>query len=321
LEAKQYEAALKVLTELLRLAADDKEAVPPCQEDEFQLLVPLGQAALDAREYVNAVQALKRAARFKPDDAPVRDLLQRAVQARKAAYDQAMTTGNAALRGKDCQTALAAAEEALKLLPGDPEADKLCKAAQKEIEFQKLVQRANDSLEKKHYVAAISDLNAAIKLKPDDAMARDLLWKAVEAESRLTPQQKALEVAGAYRDRIPPASNRRGGRADPAKKRDYDAKVSQAQEAWDREDFDEAIKKLGMAKEIMALDEEASKLLAKAEAKKAVFDRYMRSGKIHLDAKQYDLAIGQFVLAQLEAPSNLKATEALADAQAKKAKK
>jgi tetratricopeptide (TPR) repeat protein len=322
LEAKQYEAAFKLFTELLRVVPDDKEAVPLCQEAEFQLLVPRGQAALEAQEYVKAVTALARAALLKPDDAPVRDLVQRAVKARNAAYDQAMATGNAALRSKDYRAAVTAADKALGLLSGDAddaEAVKLRKGAQKEIEFEMLVRRGEDSLDAKQPGVAIEALEAAIKLKPDDPMARELLGKAQLAWSQLTPREQALEMSGAYGRLARGRSNRGGGRVRaqvaPAKKRDYDAKVTQAQEALARQDLDEAIKKLRMAKEIMALDEEASNLLAQA-----VFDGYMRSGKIHLDAKQYNLAIAQFLLAQIEAPSNPKATEALADAQAKKAK-
>jgi tetratricopeptide (TPR) repeat protein len=341
--AQNYQAAVAAADEALRLLPGDRDAgklrKTAQNEIEFQKLVQQGKAALDAKRYAEAVAACEAAIRLKPDDATARNLLQQTIAARKAAYDRAMATANTALLAKNYKAALSAAEDALRLLPGDREADKLRKTAQKEIDFQMLVQRGKAALDAKRYADAVTALEAAGKLKPDDATARDLLRQIDAARKadydRAMNSGKAALLAKNYQAAIQAADEalrvlprdraaealRSEAQAEQTKKRDYDAKVTLAQTALARGDFDEAIKQLQAAKDKMPLDGAASALLAQAQAKKTRFEQYMRSGNQYMQSKQYDLAITQFRFAQTEAPSNLEASRAIADAHAKKAKK
>jgi tetratricopeptide (TPR) repeat protein len=118
----------------LKAAQDGKAAAAAEQKRlaDFNQALDRGRAALTAKKWDDALRAAQEALRLQPND-PAAMQLQRDAEAGKkkaADYHQAMERGRAALAGKKWDDALKAADDALKLMPGDRDALQLQRDAQ-----------------------------------------------------------------------------------------------------------------------------------------------------------------------------------------------
>ncbi len=358
LAEKQYDLAAASFREALQLKKDDPAATAALREvdrargaaaaedalkkkrEEFDALLRKGRAALTAKQYDDAVQALTTANRLLPEDAAAKDLLRQAEKARndaKAAVDaqhqqqqraeqvrQLVATARKALEAKDFTGAERSLAEASKLAPDDKDVARLTqdlaaarKAAtasereqkQRKADYELALSAGKDAVQKKNYQGAVNSFKEALRLMPGDKVATDLVRSA---EKALADAQTAAE-------------------AEKKKRADYDAAMRTGRAALAAKQFDEAIKAFTDAGKLLPGDRDAATSLMEAQNAKAALDteakrkaeeakkredfaKLLAAGHTALASKKYDDAIKAFTDALKLMPGDKDATRGLNDA-------
>jgi tetratricopeptide (TPR) repeat protein len=207
LKDKKYDDAVKALTEALKLITDDKEAQGLLKDAQagadFTKLVAQGKAAMAVKKYDDAVKAFTDAVKLMPADKEAPVLLKQAQdeQKKRADYTRQMTLGNAALKDKKWDDAIAAFSAALKLVPNDPEATKGLQAANdgkkpkaNPAEYAKQMAAAGAAEKKQEYLDALAAYQKALEAMPNDVAARAGVKKGTDYNQRMIDGKKALDT-------------------------------------------------------------------------------------------------------------------------------
>lgn len=178
------QAGMKPSTQMI----DPKKA--KLQED-YQLALGAGRAALKAKNYSAAVNAYKEAVRLIPDDATAKTELAEAVRLQtQALYEAAVGKARQAMTAKRYAEAVKGYDQALQLRPGDLAAIDGKRAAAEALKkrtpvappvdpkktalqeaYGKAMAQARAALKAGHYTEALKDYDAALKLLPNDRAA------------------------------------------------------------------------------------------------------------------------------------------------------
>lgn len=227
-----------------------------------------GGNALEGKRYADAIKA---AIQLRGDDQACRDLLERAEEAQrrqvKADFARAMTAGQENMDAKKYDAAFASFTQALSLMPGDEQVASLCK----EAEFQACAERGQKALATRSFGAAVTNLQRAASLKPADKAVAALLQQARDENQRVIRNQ-------------------------------YDQCLNSGRSAYHSKRYNDAIRDLEKARQLMPLESEAAGLLTRAKADEAQFKSYLSQGTFALNAQQYDNAITHLTNAARLAP-------------------
>jgi sporulation protein YlmC with PRC-barrel domain len=165
------------------------------QEQKYLAAVTAGQAALGRKDYAEAIKQADLALTIKAGDGPATKLRTDAqtlsdmannAKAQEEKYQAAMTAGQAALGLKDYAEAIRQAEVALAAKAGDGPATKLRTDARTQLDmadnakaqeqkYQAAMIAGQAALGRKDYAEAIKQAGIALKLKPEDTAANNLM--------------------------------------------------------------------------------------------------------------------------------------------------
>ena len=216
LKAGQFEACLESAGQGLALEADHplfKELAVEAQrqlELRRQIEEGLKRATghLEKKEFQAAIEAYDSVLKLAPGQAKAADGRQRAQQALKIQLrlEECLARSQAAFGAKDFQSCQAAAQEGLGLEPGHAGLQALAKQAAEIIERTRRVQQlwneASQSQQKSDLPGCLRSLDLLLELEPENAAARDLRPKVVEALERqrrvagLLAEAASLEKSG-----------------------------------------------------------------------------------------------------------------------------
>jgi tetratricopeptide (TPR) repeat protein len=248
LSVKRFDDAAKALTEASRLAPRDPSVIA-AQRDleqgraamdaeakkkddaqkrlaEYNRLMKLGQAAMSAKRYDEAVKSYADALKLMPGDVAATRGQRDATammdaaradaekQKRQADYQAAMKSGRDALAAKRFDDAIKAFTDAGRLVPNDRDATTALRDAQKaradaqarmdadlrkkqedqkrQADYARLMTQGQTAMAAKRYDEAVKAYNDALKLMPGDAAATRALGEATRAhEASKTPPKPA----------------------------------------------------------------------------------------------------------------------------------
>jgi tetratricopeptide (TPR) repeat protein len=191
------------------------------KDTDFQTAMQHAQTAFAAGDYSNALAQAQMALENKPGEAQAEALRQQAqtklsgqaqAQQQESDYQVAMQGAQMAFDGKDYSNAVAQAQAALGKRPGDPKAQDLLKLAeqqkaseekslQEQQQFDALLAAANQSFSQKSYDATVSNVMAALKLRPESTIARALMDSA-QTEMNYAGVVQAGQAALARKDLV-----------------------------------------------------------------------------------------------------------------------
>ncbi len=199
---KNYESAVQSFQRALKLMPDDAGALKLLRQaqqeldfaakgqENFKLALAAGEKAMMLQNYKAAVQSFTTATKLNPTDARARQLLAQAQQALNQAallanFQKAMSTGEQAMKAKNYKLAVQSFTEATKLNPDDARARQLLAQARQALTdagktktpdpvklFNDAMQRGADFEKDKKFGAAVKAFQEALKLRPNDADAR-----------------------------------------------------------------------------------------------------------------------------------------------------
>lgn len=231
---KQFEAALDLYPGDKAATAGKAEATKQMarnREAAYQAALKQGQTLLAGKKFKEAAAAFDEALKLKPND-PAATTGKKQAEAglkptpppdmKKVAYDRAMASGNALLKGGKPGEALKQFDAALALYPGDKaatagKADATKRIAMnREAAYQAHFKNGQSLLTAKKFAEAFKAFDEALKLKPGDPAA---IAGKKQAEGGLKPtppppnpqaaftasmtQARALEKAAKYTEAIP----------------------------------------------------------------------------------------------------------------------
>jgi len=360
LKAKQYDAALVAFADALKLDAANAEAKAGLQQaqaglgstkldaaaqveakkkrDAYETAIRQGRAALNLKQYAEALASFQKAQEFLPGDAASAELIKEATrlkgdaestigaQKKAAELTQAIAAGRAALRTNKFDEAQAAAERAAKLNPDSADVKKLAadieaarkayaaampkkddakqasdaQAKLKQAAYETAMRAAQSAIDAKQFDVAIAKSTEALRLKPGDEAATRILAAARKADAAAdATAMDAKKKQDAYL-----AALREASTSYAAKK--YDAAISSAKEALALKPGDAtATKILNDAQRAMDAADAAA---MEATKKKDTYDAAMKAGRAALAAKEYDAAIRAFNQALAADPGDPAAT-------------
>jgi tetratricopeptide (TPR) repeat protein len=324
---KEYAAAVRAFEGARLLAPADTEISKALSEaqtaldadtaekkklDEYRKHMAAGKAALDAQQFADAVREYAAAQELFPGDpdsaqgqksaensmAAIKDL-----EKRKSAYRDLLDRGNAALKDRKYDEAVASLAAAQKIFPDDKATDKALKAA-----------RAARNEARQQYTGLVEQADAALQLRRFEEAHR-LYSQAIEVLPGGTAAQRGMEVAANALNDL------RAGRAG------YARFITQAGEAMRLRQFAEAARLYREALRIAPGDPIALQGLRAAQAElggplnAAVnADAALQAGTQALKMRQYGDAIKAFEDALKLAPGNPDAVAGLRKARCGKAK-
>ena len=333
LVAKKFDDAIKSANDALKLFPGDQAALALVKDaqagktgsdadakkrEEFQHLLTTAQQALAAKSYAAAAKAADDALKLIPNDQTATRVLKDANDGIKAEADKKrladyaawMQNARTALAAKKYDDVLKSAGEALKIVPGDKDAQVLIQTAQaakagsdadkkKQADYAAFIQTGRIALAAKKYDEAIKDAQDALKLFPGDLAATALL--------------KDAQVG------------KLGADADKKKQADYIAFIQAGRAALAAKKYDDAIKDaqdalklFPGAPEALALVKDAQTGKAGVDAvaamRKAEYNRQMALAQQAMTAKRYPDAERAYTEALRQVPNDPAATKGLADA-------
>lgn len=233
LAGKRYTEALKALSgattlmpmskeaqDLFRRAqAEQRAAEEAAAKAKLQEILTTGIAALKAKNYDAAEKAFRSASLVDPTNPQVVQGLKEIVAGRQAISDEklrianfnlAYSAGQKALQAKNYDAAIQSLQQALKLVPNEPNTLKLLQQVQAEqnaagkaqVAFKQAMDAGDKAMALKSYGVAINQYTEATKLNPTDALARQRLLQAQQAladanmQAALAEQKRKSEYAG-----------------------------------------------------------------------------------------------------------------------------
>jgi tetratricopeptide (TPR) repeat protein len=213
--SRHYADAVALYTTAQKLFPDDKNVQKALKaarvarvqaREEYDRLIALADIAARTNRLEEAHRLYKQAAETMPGEPAAERGLQATagvidnVRAGRAAYGRFMTQGIDALRAQRFLEASRAFREALRLLPGDPDATAGLRDAERalaqpgriQVEFAKLMQTGADALRQRQYADAIRAFSDAVQLAPDNADAAAGLHKAKYGQAMSKGQEALL---------------------------------------------------------------------------------------------------------------------------------
>ena len=217
LNAKKYTEALKALSQATTLMPENKEAqdlfrraqveakqaadaaaAAKTRTANYQLALSVGQKALNAKQFGDAIKSFQNALDLMPNDAEASRLLKLARDGQTAAvrsaedFQKAMTAGQAAMAKGNYADAVKQFTTAKNLSPMDASALKSLAQAQKALSdvnqaavvmanFQKAMTAGQNAMTAKNYGLAVASFKDALKWMPNDQNARTQLQAAERA--------------------------------------------------------------------------------------------------------------------------------------------
>jgi tetratricopeptide (TPR) repeat protein len=224
---KRYDQAIGHFETARKLFATDA-ALTGLHQAEFRKQLELGKSKLAAKQFAEAVTALRKATELEPGNVEAKNLLAEAAKGLippskpdpkklaqiKADYDLAMSAGKDAMAKKNYQGAINAYTEALRLmkddkaaLAGRAEAERLLAESKKPMpppvdpkvkkareDYEKAMSAGREAMKVRNYQAAIKDFTAALGLIPDDKQAK----AAKEEAERLFAAEEMKRVEAEF---------------------------------------------------------------------------------------------------------------------------
>lgn len=221
--AHRYDDAIKQINDALKVLPDDREATSLLQQaqtgksnflaqqtrqrEEFNKLLESAQAAMTGKKYAEAVKLYGDALKLFPSDAEAKKSLDVANKEAAAAakrnekdkkqrledYKLAMDAARDAIKKQNYTGAVNAFKEALRLMPGDKDAQAGLQAAQavldgksadtkKKPDFDRLMSQGKAAAAAKKFDEAVKAYTDALKIKPNDPDATAALKRAKEGK-------------------------------------------------------------------------------------------------------------------------------------------
>ncbi|HEX4263452.1 MAG TPA: tetratricopeptide repeat protein [Verrucomicrobiae bacterium] len=207
-QAQEYKPADKAAGDIVSAAG---------REQKFRTTTNDAWVAFRQSNYDHALELAEQAVGIKPDDAAAISLRDQArsnqaniqlLTTKKEEYQNEMTQARAASAGGDYSNAVAHADVALGIIPGDREAQALKKDAQSRLgeeisqsqqreNFRQILASAQKAFDQTNYTNAITLADQALGMSPRDANARKL---RDDAENQLKQLQTAADQNRKYQD-------------------------------------------------------------------------------------------------------------------------
>jgi tetratricopeptide (TPR) repeat protein len=195
LKGNRFDEARKAFRKASDLMPADKAARDwLLQVDQAQVkqLLDSGRVALSARKLTEASKAFGEAQKLAPKDPGVikalgdLEVARAAEKAKVTAYQDAIKSGQDALKARRFDDAIKSFQKAEGLLPGDATAANLRKGAEKAktdyTEYSRLVNQGNADLKAKRYKDAEKNFSDALKYQPGDGVATKGLQQARDGQ-------------------------------------------------------------------------------------------------------------------------------------------
>jgi tetratricopeptide (TPR) repeat protein len=340
---KQAQAELAKANETARAEAKKKAEEEQKQKAIAKRLAE-GRQAMTTKKYDQAVAAFRAAASLKPGDVEIQKLLTEAELARDQAlaaarkekepvvpkkdpdaerkmalYTAAMKAAQSAFDAKQYDDAIAKAQEALRVKPGDTAATQLLTAARKAdksadaaaMEAKKkqeaylaAMRDASSAYAAKKYEAAIKAANEALSLKPKDAAATKILNDSQKA----LDDAKAAAMEAEKKQQAYAAAIKKGRAAMAAKK--YDDAIAAFNDALKADPGDPT------ATALLKQARDAQAAMAADAKRKALYEQWMDRAEALMKARKYEDAVEAYQNALKAMPDDAAAKRGLAEARA-----
>lgn len=270
----------------LQQQAENRLAALQKKEDraEFDKLVEQGGAALRGAKFDEAAALFQKALTLFPKDKSALkglDDAQKGLKNVQVEFDTYMARGAKALKDGRLRDAVDAYREARRLLPASEAAAKALRQAEAALESQSsyvsAMKRGAFAMQTEMYAEAVSAFTEALKIVPNDPVARAGLLDA----------QKGLEV-------------------EVRKKKEFDLKLQLATAASKKLNYAQAAKALNEALKLFPNHPQAAVI-----ARQARYNDAMAEGTAAMNAKQFPDAIRAFQRALMEVPNDFAANAAL----------
>jgi len=258
----------------------------------FDAAFDKGKKAFDAKNYPVAILSLKQALDLRPTHPQARQLYDLANTAQSAAqktaagdaaYLQALRTGKEHMATKNYPAAIQAGQEALKHRPGDQAATQLVQqatslqqqAATADAAYTQSLKTGQQHMATKNYPAAIQAAQEALKHRPGDQAATQLVQQATSLQQSAAKDAAFTQALGAAQ------------KAFAAK--NYAAAIQGAQEALrDRPNDPQATALLQQAS---SAQNAASAAVVAEQKKKASFSEAVQKGQLLIGQKKFAEAL------------------------------
>jgi tetratricopeptide (TPR) repeat protein len=294
------DAEAKSLREKALARAGGKPGLP--REEDYQLAMAAGRAALKKFNYLGAVNSFTEALRIRKGDAAA---------ATELAYSVAMNQGETAMGLKKADEAYKAFDRALRARPGDPTGIK------RKADAEKLVRAADPKLKAKQeaFDKAMASARAAMTAtKYGEAL------KAFERALGVFPADPEAKKGRAEAERLLGAEQERARR-----KASYDGAMKQGETAVSAKRYADAAKAFAAALSAIPGDPAATRRKADAEKllrdAKAGYDKAMKQAASLMKGKKYEEAYKAFDHALQAIPGDAAAIKGKQEADEKRRKK
>ncbi len=290
-----------------RLAAATRgQELDAKQQAEVSRLLAEGRKALEDRQFATAVRLLESARVLAPGNSEVLEVLAKARTAldadvaekkKLADYRLHMLAGKKALEAERYADAVREFLAALALMPDDLEAQQGQKQAEAKIAaladkqkrqaaFADLAERGRKALDGKRFKAAVRELEAALRILPDDRDARRDLREAKDALKRVKSENPRL-LARAD-DQV------KRGRLESARSLCEDAVKNWAED----EDAEKALRNV-------------NRLIDAARTARESYASYVQQGALAMATRQWAAAVAAYAEAVRLVPSDLESIRQL----------
>ena len=266
------------------------------------------------------------------------------------AYTELMTTAAGLETSKDYKGAIEKYKAASNLKPSEKNPQDRIKALELiindqeaqailDLKYNEAMKKGNDAMAEEDYLAAIKHFNAANKIKPNEIEPVDKARKAEEMSKNKTSEEDALfekmllfakqkmdekdfvkaeELIKRAADNRPsdprPVSLQKELDKQIKNNKDYQAKMTNAQDAFDKKEFDLALQLYKDAKIIMPLETKPDEGIEAVERELALLKKGDQQDEIYLTAiknaetavanKEYEVAITEYLKASKSKPAD-----------------
>ncbi|MEM9051222.1 MAG: hypothetical protein AAGC47_04130 [Bacteroidota bacterium] len=317
----QIEEAQRIIEEI---------AANKAKQEQFNEIMSEADAFVSEEKYPEGIAKYEEALTVLPGNSEAKSKLKKAQEAfanleekaaRQAEYEELIASADQAFSTENYEGAKSFYEQASDVFPDETypkdqisvcetRLNALADAAEKKAEFDELVNEGNQAISSADYQKAVDKFTEALTVLPNTEPA---VAKLAEAKTLLDEQL-----------------------ADQQKQENYDALISEADNALDNEDYELAKTKYTEAKQVIPEEiyptDQISKIdgiLAQLAGEKAIqeaYDKAMAAGATAMEGEKFQDAVGHFTDALSAIPDDKdatreleKANEALAELQANQA--